>query len=392
MTQKLKLLFHIGLLISLAINLNLFAKEKKPPEITFNQINEHFWVLHGGNGLGANVGMSVGKDGILLIDAMNIKTGKKLIKAIRTISDKPIKYVINTHQHRDHRGGNEELVKIGATVIYPNFLKYLSGSNTRYEGVKREIQFRDQMTLKFNNEIFNLYHVKSHTWNDVIVQVKNSNIVFTGDNHATNWGPNIGVRGMRSHRDVIDLVLSLSDEKTVVVPGHIALADKNHVIQYDQKVQQWFEYILTSSAKGHTPEQIANTAKIKALILWFHGGKHPDWLTKERFVARVSHTMFADEKSAISLSRSQLTPYTGIYRLKDGSQVEIFIHQDELHAFKDKTFTAMLLARSKKHFDFAGWNEQERIDFEFDSNDKPTQLTFRLNGKVEFSATRINNG
>ena len=142
--------------------------KKEEPKITFSKINDTFWVLHGGNGLGSNVGMSIGDDGIVLIDAMNINTGKKLIKAIRTISDKPIKYVINTHQHGDHRGGNEELVAIGATIIYPDYLKY-----TSYPGVEREIQFKDKMTFKANGEIFTLYHVISHTWNDVIVHMKN---------------------------------------------------------------------------------------------------------------------------------------------------------------------------------------------------------------------------
>ncbi|WP_444996605.1 MBL fold metallo-hydrolase [Aliikangiella sp. IMCC44359] len=388
MAKRLKQFFLIGLVV---ISFNLLAKENSDPQITFSKVNEHFWVLHGGNGLGANVGMSVGKDGILLIDAMNIKVGKKLIKAIRTISDKPIMYVINTHQHADHRGGNEELVKLGATVIYPNYLKYLSSTYTQYDGVAREIQFQDKMTLKFNNEIFNLFHVKSHTWNDVIVQAKNNNIVFTGDNHATNWGPNIGVRGKRSISDVFDLVLSLSDSKTLVVPGHTALADRKHVVEYVSKLEEWTTHILKLSAKGVSVKQIADTAEIKRLLAWFHGGKYPKWLTEERLFARIDSTILIDEKSPLNLTPSELSSYVGFYQLDDGSQVEIFSYQRELYAFKDKTFTSLLLSRSKSHFDFAGWNEKEKINFEFKPDGKASKLLFSVNGKVEFSATRIND-
>lgn len=75
-------------LIALSFSPLSNAADSPSPKITFTKVNEQFWVLHGGNGLGANVGMSVGEDGILLVDAMNINSGQLLIDAIRTISDK----------------------------------------------------------------------------------------------------------------------------------------------------------------------------------------------------------------------------------------------------------------------------------------------------------------
>ena len=378
-------------LIALSFSPLSNAADSPSPKITFTKVNEQFWVLHGGNGLGANVGMSVGEDGILLVDAMNINSGQLLIDAIRTISDKPIKFVINTHQHRDHRGGNEALVKAGATIVYPDYLKYASGSSTRYQGAEREIQFSNQMSIKFNGDIFDLYHIKSHTWNDVIVKARKQNILFTGDNHATSWGPNIGVRGKRSVKDVFDLSLSLSDDKTVVVPGHTKLADKNHLIAYESKVQEWFSYVLSQTQQGKSAEQIAKSSKVTALMKWFHGGEHPSWLTEERLIARVGYTQFAVENNPLPLTEQQILPYTGFYQLEDGSMVELFNDGDELYAFKAETLTAFLLPRSKSHFDFSGWNEKERFDFEFDKHNKPVKLTFSVNGKVEFTATKVND-
>lgn len=388
--QILTLLLLFALTIGFLPHAKAEDSDNEEPKITFTKVNDHFWVLHGGYGLGANVGMSVGEDGILLVDAMNINRGQQLIDAIRTISDKPIKYVINTHQHRDHRGGNEDLVKIGATIVYPDYLKYTSGATTRYQGAKRDIQFSGQMSIKFNGDIFDLYHVKSHTWNDVIVKARKQNILFTGDNHATNWGPNIGVRGKRSMKDVFDLSLSLSDDSTVVVPGHIKLADKNHLIAYENKAQEWFSYVLTQAKLGKTTEQIAKSSKVTALMKWFHGGEYPDWLTEDRLLARVEYTKLAEENNPLALTEQQILPYTGFYQLEDGSQVELFNDGDELYAFKEETLTAFLLPRSKSHFDFSGWTEKERFDFEFDEHNKPVKLTFSVNGKVEFSATKVN--
>lgn len=385
----------ISLLLYLILSSSFFTlvkasvAQQKNPEITFTKINDSFWVLHGGNGLGANVGMSVGNDGILLIDAMNINTGKLLLKAIRTISDKPIKFVINTHQHRDHRGGNEALVEAGATIIYPNYLKYLFGPSIHYDGAKREIQFKDQMTFKFNDETFELYHIKSHTWNDVIVKARYNNLLFTGDNHATSWGPNIGVRGLKSIKDVFNLSLALSDDNTVVVPGHTQLADRNHLIEYKNRVHQWFDFILSESGKGKSIKQIAESKTVYDLIIWFHGGQYPGWLAKDRLLARVEYTLLADEGNVMKLTEKQLRKYLGVYQLKDGSQVELLNDGEELYAHKKDAFFVYLMARSKTHFDFNGWNEQERIDFQFDSSNRATALTFKVNGKLEFAANKV---
>lgn len=377
----------ISVLISICLLTNFVtAADKEEPQITFSKINAHFWVLHGGNGLGANVGMSIGKDGILLIDSMNIDNGQKLIKAIRSISDKPIKYVINTHQHGDHRGGNEDLVALGATVIYPNYLKYA----TRYKGAEREIQFQDKLSLKFNDEVFELYHVKSHTWNDVVVHLKNNNAIFTGDNHATSWGPNIGARGMRSHQEVFNLVLSLTDDKTVVVPGHTELANLDHVKQYDAKTKEWFKHILALHKQGETAKSILKTKKVSDLLSWFHGGKSLDWLPEERRLARVVATITSDESNTIKLTTSDLNRYLGQYHLKDGSMIEIFKHKDELYANKPETYTVHLLPQNKTHFNFSGWDEKERFEFKFDKKGNASELTFKVNEKVEFTAFKSN--
>ncbi len=386
---KLIILFPTLLISSWVATQTIAAEQSnKKPEITFTQIKDSFWVLHGGNGLGANVGMSVGKDGILLIDAMNVNTGQQLIKAIRQISDKPIKFVINTHQHRDHRGGNEELVKAGATIIYPNYLKYQFGPSTQYEGAERAIQFKDKMTIEFNDEVFELFHLKSHTWNDVIVKARHNNLLFTGDNHATSWGPNVGVRGLKSAHDVFELALSLSDDKTVIVPGHKKLADRQHLLEYKKRTLQWFDFVFSESKKGKSIKQIAESITVNELIIWFHGGQYPGWLPADRLAARVEYTLLADDSHAQTLSEKHLKKYLGTYQLDDGSQVEILNDGEELYAFKKDTFFVYLMARSETHFDFNGWNEQERIDFEFDNQHKVSALSFKINGKTEFIAKK----
>ena len=354
------------------------------PVVKFSKISENFWVLHQGQGYGANVGLVTGDDGILLIDSGTKEAAPKILKAIRKISNKPIRYVINTHQHGDHRGGNEIFVAEGATIIYPDYIKFAS----RYTGASRDIRFKDQMSLKMNGEIINIYHQKSHTWNDAVVHLENNNAVFTGDNHATNWGPQVGARGMRSHRDVMGLVKGLSNDKTLIVPGHKKLADLEQVNQYDQKTEEWYELVLAMHNQGKSIDTIFEDKRISDMLKWFHGGKMPASIPEDRLRARVEYTIFAEETSKIKLSPEEMDRYVGFYQLSDGSQVEIIRHEFELYAFKAKTFMAYLMPISKTRFDFNGWNEKEHLLFELNSTGLPTELRFSVNDKVEFSAAR----
>jgi glyoxylase-like metal-dependent hydrolase (beta-lactamase superfamily II) len=328
--------------------------------------------------------MSIGDDGIVLIDAMNTDTGSTLIKAIRTISDKPIKYVINTHQHADHRGGNEAMIAMGATIIYPDYLKH-----TPYPGVNQEIQFKDKMTLRANGEVFTLYHVKSHTWNDVIVHMQHNNAVFTGDNHATNWGPNIGIRGYQGHREIFDLVIGLSDQKTLVVPGHMALANLVQFKQFDLKTQEWFEHILSLHHQGITPETIVKHKKTTALLSWFHGGEIPQWLNPDSQLSRVEGTIFSDETSVIKMSADELQKYVGRYQLTDGSIVKIFSDNLGIYAYKESTFMVHLLPKGPSHFDFNGWAEQEQLNFEWNEQGKVKKLSYQVNDQEQFIALKM---
>lgn len=372
-----------GLVIVLATLSSAISVASEKFQITPKKINDNFWVLHGGNGLGANVGMSIGDDGIILIDSMNIGKGQLLIEAIRKISDKPIKYVINTHDHRDHRGGNDDLVALGATVIYPDHLKY-----TPYEGASRDIQFSEKMSFKANGEVFTLYHVKSHTWNDVIVHMKNNNAVFTGDNHATTWGPNIGVMGYQGHRIIFDLILAIANEDTLIVPGHIELADLEHIKAFDKKTKEWFDHIIASDKAGISAEEIVSHKKTVEMLTWFHGGEFPEWLKPERQLARVQVTMLADVSNTYDMNINDLQAYLGDYLLADGSKVSIFADDTGVFAEKEQTFMAHLLIKSPTKFDFNGWDEKEHLKFTLTEQGQVEALSFMVNGAEKFTALK----
>lgn len=357
--------------------------------ITTTQINERLWVFHGGNGLGANAGVYIDNDYIVVIDAMNQQSGQRLINAIRKLSNKPIKYVINTHQHKDHRGGNEAFVKEGATIIYPNYLPYLIGEYTEYAGAERELQFNDRYQLNTATEQFDLYHVKSHTWNDVIVKLDNSNVIFTGDNHATNWGPSIGVLGLWSHRSIIGLLNELGDDNTAIVPGHVDITDISHVRTYRKKVDEWLTHVTALNDEGKTAKEISEHPKSIALLTWFHGGKYPDWLPTERLIPRINWAIKVKQASYPTLTTQQQQNYIGDYRFADDSLLKIFSDGTHLYAFHKDDFMSLMIPKDNHQFTFLGWGETEGLSFKMTKQNKPLEVTFSEDDKKPLIAQRL---
>ena len=130
-------------------------------EITITQLSDQTYMLEGAGG---NIGVSVGENGIFVIDDQFAPLSDKILNAIKTLSDKPLKFLVNTHFHGDHSGGNENMTKAGATIIaHDNVKKRLEvqqrdGSYKPKEALP-VITFNDQLNISINNESVAVFHV-----------------------------------------------------------------------------------------------------------------------------------------------------------------------------------------------------------------------------------------
>ena len=162
------------------------------------QVTDSIYMLSGGGG---NVGVSVGDDGIFLIDDKVNVLSDELLNTIKEISDKPVKFIINTHWHPDHVGGNEELGKTDSIIIsHGNTRERLSTEqfssflNTTVDPLPEAglpiITFSNEITFYFNNDVINIKHIpNAHTDGDVIVYFNNSNVVHVGDIVSDTYFP-----------------------------------------------------------------------------------------------------------------------------------------------------------------------------------------------------------
>lgn len=198
-------------------------------------------------GRGGNVAVSSGEDGVFIIDDQLKPLTDQLLAAIREVSDQPIRFVINTHYHADHVGGNETIGESGAVIIaHDNIRERMSTDqfnhfwNETTPAWPKEslpvVTFNDQVTLHLNGEAVKVTHVpRGHTDGDSIVHFPASNVLHMGDIFFNGLYPYIDLDGGGTIQGLIaavELGVSMADEETRVIPGHGPMSDLQGLTEY----------------------------------------------------------------------------------------------------------------------------------------------------------------
>jgi glyoxylase-like metal-dependent hydrolase (beta-lactamase superfamily II) len=221
-------------------------------------------------GSGGNIGVLFGDDGIIMVDDQFAPLSDKIKKAITALSNKPISFIINTHFHFDHSGGNEKFGDGGVIVAHENVRKRLSadqfiGTNKTeqkslgYIGLPK-ITFAESITFNMNGETIDVYHVKNaHTDGDALIYFKKSNVVHTGDVFVRYGVPFIDeanggtVDGMITA--INNLIKSVNDE-TKIIPGHGAISNKKDLLDYVNMLQTIKDKIADGIKKNKSIDEI----------------------------------------------------------------------------------------------------------------------------------------
>lgn len=207
-------------------------------EIKTTEVTEGIYMLEGAGG---NIGLSVGADGAFVIDDQFAPLADKIMAAIKAVTDDSVAFVVNTHFHGDHTGGNEAFGKAGAHIVaHDNVRKRLkegtvrpSGNNTppAPEAALPVITFGKSLTFHWNGDEIHVWHPKNaHTDGDAFVYFKNSDVLHMGDVFFNGGFPFIDVSSggdlsgtISAHTKVLE---KITDE-TKIIPGHGPLATKS---------------------------------------------------------------------------------------------------------------------------------------------------------------------
>jgi glyoxylase-like metal-dependent hydrolase (beta-lactamase superfamily II) len=238
-------------------------------------------------GAGGNITVQAGKDGVLLVDAGLAAMAPKVSAAIKTISQRPLRYIINTHAHADHTGGNEALAKTGSIIAGGNFAGTTTdigntASIIAHERVQQRMSdqkpalpfgmlptdtyFTAKKELFFNGEAIQiLYQPAAHTDGDSIVFFRRSDVVSTGDIFTPIGYPVVDLeRGgsinglIASLNRIIDITIPADKQEggTYVIPGHGRLCDEADVVEYRDMATIIRDRIQDLVKKGMTLDQV----------------------------------------------------------------------------------------------------------------------------------------
>jgi glyoxylase-like metal-dependent hydrolase (beta-lactamase superfamily II) len=221
-------------------------------------------------GRGGNIAVSAGGDGVYIIDDQVEPLTDQLLAAISKISDQPIRFVINTHYHGDHVGGNEAIGKGGAVIVaHDNIHKRMSRDQFSHfwnnttpawpEGALPVITFNDKVTLHFNGEEAIVHHVpQGHTDGDSIVHFPASNVIHMGDIYFNGLYPFIDLDGGGGIQGMVagaELALSLANAETQIIPGHGPLSDRKSLDEYRSFLIKARDNVQQLVDEGNTLEQ-----------------------------------------------------------------------------------------------------------------------------------------
>ena len=222
------------------------AQDFSKVEIQTQKLSDSTYML---TGAGGNIGLSVGEDAVFVIDDQFAPLAPKIKAAIARITAKPVQFVLNTHFHFDHTGGNEAFGKDGALIVaHDNVRRRLSrdqlislvNSNTPQPASPKValpvITVAGELTFHINGEEVHAFHVpRAHTDGDLVVHFKQSGVVHMGDTFFNGSYPFIDVSSGGSADGIVaaaDRVLALATEKTKIIPGHGPLASKADLQAY----------------------------------------------------------------------------------------------------------------------------------------------------------------
>ncbi len=225
-------------------------------------------------GYGGNIGVSVGDDGVFVIDDQFATLTPKILEAIKKISNKPIQFLVNTHWHGDHTGGNENFNKLGATIIaHDNVRKRLAETPKRDKTMRPKealpvITFNDKLSVHINGEKVAIFHVHdAHTDGDALLYFTKSNVLHTGDVYFNGMYPYIDLGSGGSVNGYIKAVkqtLKLINDGTKIIPGHGKLSNKTEYQAFLTMLETLKANILAEIENGKTEDEVvANTSITK---------------------------------------------------------------------------------------------------------------------------------
>ncbi|PHS10866.1 MAG: MBL fold metallo-hydrolase [Kordia sp.] len=274
--------------------------QNKEVQIETHQLTEQIYML---TGQGGNIGLFIGNEGVFMIDDQYAPLSPKILAAINKLTDKPVSYLINTHWHGDHTGGNENMQKVGATIIaHENVRKRMNKDNMLLGKIKPAspkgalpvITFTDDMMFHINGDDVLVSHVhNAHTDGDSFVYFSKNNVIHMGDLYFQGKFPFIDLDSGGSidgYINAVNKILMIANDTTKIIPGHRNISNKAELTVFKKMLVSIRSLIQSEIDKGKMLEEVTHNTELTKEFNSEYGG----WfITDDVFRATVYKSLNA---------------------------------------------------------------------------------------------------
>jgi glyoxylase-like metal-dependent hydrolase (beta-lactamase superfamily II) len=227
------------------------------------------------DGAGGRIGVLAGPDGIFMVDAQYAQITDKVLAAIRKISPAPIRYLVNTHVHIDHTGGDANFVKMGAVLLAREELRQEmlrpagNGAATRDPAGLPVVTYGmgEPVKIHMNGEIIDLIPVRAaHTGGDTMIRFENADVIMIGDFYRNYGYPFIDTNNggtLKGALEALDATMKLAGPNTRLVPGHGTFIKRSDIIPYRDMILGVQAKVRQLIAEGKTEQEVL-AAKVTA--------------------------------------------------------------------------------------------------------------------------------
>ena len=265
--QRVALFGLIALLV--LTGSQVVAQDYDAVEITSVEVAEGIWMLEGAGG---NLGVMIGEDGTFLIDDQYAPLSEKILAAITGLGGEAPRFVLNTHYHGDHTGGNENMGEVGALIVaHDNVRARMQIENPSEvfgltfppspEAALPVLTFSETTTFHINGDEVHVFHVRdAHTDGDALIWFKRADVLHTGDIVFNGIYPYID-EGSGTIAGLVAAcgdILAIIDGDTAIIPGHGPLANRDDVIAYRNFLQSVHDVIMPMVRDGMTTDEIVD--------------------------------------------------------------------------------------------------------------------------------------
>ena len=286
----------VGVVVVMSLAMHAHAQQDfSKVEIKTTKIAGNFYTLEG---QGGTIGVLAGPDGVLMVDSQFAPLGDKIVAAIKQISDGRIRFLINTHVHGDHTGGNENIAKQGAVILARENLRARLAKPAPTAGGQPGvpappmalpmITYDSPLTIRMNGEEVQLIPVPvAHTDGDTMVYFPTANVLMTGDFYRSTGYPNIDRNNGGSMNGMLagfDLIAKTGRPDTKIIPGHGAIVDKSAVAAHKAMMIGVRDKVAALVKQNKTQEEVV-AAKPAAEFDSKVTGATP--MTADRFVGQL---------------------------------------------------------------------------------------------------------